>query len=240
MKGLTFGDFFAMPDKKITLQQVLRRQWTISDIAWLIINLMPLLFYIAGAISAIQAFLLYMAETLMIGMYNTIRLLVSSALRAGDGSSFKKGDLIAGIFFAAFFVVHFGLFAYVQFMIFMGVSGTSVGMSMFSNFTAAWQLLGTNGHLFFYINLGLIFLQGGIQFLQEVEWKTKSMLQMMFEPYLRIFVQQFTVLAGAMFLNFGLSGGFLVVFMLVKIFFTCFLDFNKLFVEMKRTSGDRF
>ncbi|MCA0381509.1 MAG: DUF6498-containing protein [Bacteroidetes bacterium] len=240
MKGLTFRDCFAMPDKKITLQQVLRRQWTISDIGWLIINLMPLLFYIAGAISAIQAFLLYMAETFMIGMYNTIRLLVSSALRAGDGSSFKKGDLIAGIFFAAFFVVHFGLFAYVQFMIFMGVSGTSVGMSMFSNFTAAWQLLGTNGHLFFYINLGLIFLQGGIQFLQEVEWKTKSMLQMMFEPYLRIFVQQFTVLAGAMFLNFGLSGGFLVIFMLVKIFFTSFLDFNKLFAEMKRTSGDRF
>ncbi len=229
-----------MTDKKLTLKDVLRRQWTISDIGWLIINLMPLLFYITGAISAIQAFLLYMAETLMIGMYNTIRLLVSSILRAGAGNTFKKGDLMAGLFFAAFFVVHFGLFAYFQFMIFMGASGSLKGMDFFGGFTEAWQLLGTNGHLFFYINLGLIFLQGGIQFLQEVEWKTKSMMQMMFEPYLRIFVQQFTVIAGSMFLSFGLSGIFLVVFMLVKIFFTCFIDFNKLFTEIKRQSGDRF
>lgn len=240
MKGLTFGDCFAMPDKKITLQQVLRRQWTISDIAWLIINLLPLAFFLAGEISAIQAFLLYMAETAMIGLYNAVRLIVVAALKAGSGPVYKRGDLMSGVFFAAFFVVHFGLFAFVQFMIFMGASGKTTGMNFFSNITEAWQLLGSNGQLFFFINLGLIFLQGGMQFLQEVEWKSKTMMQMMFEPYLRIFVQQFTVIAGAMFLSFGLNAGFLVVFMLAKIFFTCFIDFNKLFAEMKRTSGDRF
>lgn len=229
-----------MPNQKITLQQVLRRQWSISDVAWLVINLLPLAFFLAGQISAIQAFLLYMAETAMIGMYNAVRLIVASLLKAGSGSRFNKKDFLSGVFFAAFFVVHFGLFAFVQFMIFMGASGKTTGMNFLGNMSQAWNLLGSNGQLFFYINLGLIFIQGGMQFLQEVEWKSKTMMQMMFEPYLRIFVQQFTVIAGAMFLSFGLSGGFLVVFMLAKIFFTCFIDFNKLFAEMKRTSGDRF
>lgn len=225
-----------MPEKKITLQDVLRRQWTISDVAWLIINLLPMAFFLAGAISAIQAFLLYMAETVMIGIYNAVRLLVSSLLLASSGRTFKKGDLFAGLFFTAFFIVHFGMFAFVQFMIFMGASGISTGMNFGANIAEAWQLLGSNGQLFFYINLALIFLQGGLQLLQEVEWKSKTMMQMMFEPYLRIFVQQFTVIAGVMFLRFGLSGIFLIVFMLAKIFFSCFIDFNKLFTEIKRSS----
>lgn len=229
-----------MPNEKLNLSALLRRQWTISDVAWLIINLLPLAFYLAETLSAIQAFLLYMAETVMIGMYNTVRLLVASFLKAGGMGASAKTDVASGLFFAVFFVVHFGLFAFVQFMIFMGAAGKTTGMNVWGNMTEAWSLLGRNGQLFFYINLGLIFLQGGFQFLQEVEWKSKSMMQMMFEPYLRIFVQQFTVIAGALFLSFGLGGVFLIVFMLAKVFFTCFIDFNKLFSEIKRNSGDRF
>jgi hypothetical protein len=59
------------------------------------------------------------------------------------------------------------------------------------------------------------------------------MMQMMFEPYLRIFVQQFTVIAGAMLISFNLHSGFLIVFMIAKIFFTCFIDERAIFSTMK-------
>jgi hypothetical protein len=64
------------------------------------------------------------------------------------------------------------------------------------------------------------------------------MMQMMFEPYLRIFVQQFTVIAGAMLVTFNLHSAFLIVFMLAKIFFTCFIDERAIFSTMKNTKKD--
>lgn len=50
----------------------------------------------------------------------------------------------------------------------------------------------------------------------------------MFEPYLRIFVQQFVVIIGSFFLTFGAGKIFILVFVLVKIFFELFVNFNRL------------
>lgn len=55
----------------------------------------------------------------------------------------------------------------------------------------------------------------------------------MFEPHLRIFVQQFTVIIGAMLVSFQLHGAFLIVFILAKILFPCFINEQAIFSEMK-------
>jgi hypothetical protein len=62
----------------------------------------------------------------------------------------------------------------------------------------------------------------------------------MFEPYGRIFIQQFTVIVGSMFLGFGLDKIFVLVFAGVKIFFEGFIDFsgiiNKSVEDMEKES----
>jgi hypothetical protein len=52
--------------------------------------------------------------------------------------------------------------------------------------------------------------------------------RLMFEPYMRIFVQQFVVILGSIFLSFGAGKVFVLVFVIVKIFFELFFDFSRL------------
>jgi len=50
----------------------------------------------------------------------------------------------------------------------------------------------------------------------------------MFEPYIRIFVQQFVVILGSMFLTFGAGKIFILIFVAAKIFFELFINYNRL------------
>jgi hypothetical protein len=54
--------------------------------------------------------------------------------------------------------------------------------------------------------------------------------RLMFEPYMRIFVQQFVVILGSIFLSFGGGKIFILVFVIVKIFFELFVNLNRLLV----------
>lgn len=58
-------------------------------------------------------------------------------------------------------------------------------------------------------------------------FKTVSMGRLMFEPYMRIFVQQFVVILGSMFLQFGGGKVFILIFVLAKIFFELVVNFNR-------------
>ena len=48
----------------------------------------------------------------------------------------------------------------------------------------------------------------------------------MFEPYMRIFIQQFTVILGAFVLVFNADKIFILIFAAVKIFFTVFINYE--------------
>lgn len=63
-------------------------------------------------------------------------------------------------------------------------------------------------------------------FLQKKEYETTPMMLLMFQPYGRILIQQFTVIVGSMFLNFKLGVAFILVFALAKIFVEVFLNFE--------------
>ena len=52
------------------------------------------------------------------------------------------------------------------------------------------------------------------------------MMQLMFQPYGRIFIQQVTVILGSMFLSFGAGKFFIFIFAAVKIFFEVFINYD--------------
>jgi hypothetical protein len=64
--------------------------------------------------------------------------------------------------------------------------------------------------------------------------------RLMFEPNMRIFVQQFVVILGSMFLTFGAGKIFILIFIVVKIFFELFVNFNRLLeVSEKREKAKK-
>ena len=91
--------------------------------------------------------------------------------------------------------------------------------------------LTAEGKLLLLIFITYYTLQNVFDFLLSGKYKTISMGRLMFEPYMRIFVQQFVVIIGSIFLSFGAGKIFILVFVIAKIFFELFVNFNR-FLEL--------
>jgi hypothetical protein len=74
------------------------------------------------------------------------------------------------------------------------------------------------------------------EFILTNEYKTASLSKIMFEPYIRIFIQQFTVIVGSFILLFGAGNIFILVFALIKTFFTVGINYEEL---LKKASTDQ-
>jgi hypothetical protein len=66
------------------------------------------------------------------------------------------------------------------------------------------------------------------EFILSREYRTIPMMKLMFQPYGRIFIQQFVVILGSMFLSFGAGKLFILIFAGIKIFFELFIDYDAL------------
>ena len=143
-----------------------------------------------------------------------------------------------------FFTLHFGLFASVQTSIF----------SQSANIVPPGKgLLYFFFHWYSFINKDIAIMLGGlvisylvrsfVPFIITGEYKTVSMTKVMFQPYGRIFIQQFTVILGSMFLSFGFGKGFILVFASAKILFEVYFNFdtilNKAMKDMEKESGKK-
>lgn len=67
-----------------------------------------------------------------------------------------------------------------------------------------------------------------IPFILNGDYKKMSMMVIMFQPYGRIFIQQFTVILGSMFLSLGIDKAFILIFALIKTAFELFIDYDSL------------
>ena len=212
---------------------------------WLIIisNLIPVTGVWLLGWSATEVFIVYALETLLAGILTVIKLLIATfAQRSDTWYNGKQQSQVSGLFFIFFFVLHFGIFAAVQTAIFSQTAGIiPQGKSFLYFFFHWWE----------YINEDIAYMLAGfmvsyfardlIPFLQRKEYKTVPMMLLMFQPYGRIIIQQFTVILGSMFLSFGLGGGFILVFALVKIFMEVYFPFGdilkKVGASLKEKSG---
>ncbi len=176
-----------------------------------------------------EVFMVYALETVIIGLFTLLKMGIVTAVRKKDiwynGASRTKQH---GLFFMLFFLVHYGMFVAIQTGLFLQVSG--IGKSMhrgFFDFFLHWtQYLGRDAYYMlagFFISYGFSMYRN---FIRTSQYRTISMMQLMFQPYGRIFIQQFTVILGSMFLSFGAGKLFILVFAAVKIFFEVFVNYD--------------
>jgi len=207
-----------------------RKKLTRDDWVIIISNLIPVFGVWFLGWSAVEAFIVYALETLIIGILTVLKLFIATFYRKKDdwqnnGSTTK----VSGLFFIFFFIMHFGIFAAVQTSIFAGTAGIiPQGKSPLYFFFNWWT----------YINKDIGYMLAGfiisylardfLPFLHRGDYKNVPMMLLIFQPYGRIIIQQFTVILGSMFLTFKLGVAFILVFALVKIFVEVYFNFESI------------
>lgn len=214
-----------------TWKNVTKKKLTQGDWSLLIANLIPVIGVWFLKWSAKEVFLVYCLETIIIGIFTLLKLLIAGLFaRKTDVWQKTGGDVSKQPFwfFMLFFLIHYGMFVAIQMGIFFSVSGIGNERDItFWNFFSKWpSLLTSEG----YIMLGVFVISYGFRtisdFILTGDYKTSSLGYLMFQPYGRIFIQQVTVILGSMFLSFGAGKVFILVFAAIKIFFEGFIDFD--------------
>ena len=213
-----------------TWKDITKRHLTQGDWSLIIANLIPVIGVLFFNWSAKEVFLVYCLETIIIGLFTLLKLLITGLLVRPKDVWQNQGAVSRQPFwfFMLFFILHYGLFVAVQMGIFFSVSGIGDQHGItFLNFFSKWPSLLTNEA---YIMLGFFIVSYGFRlttdFILTGEYKTASLGYLMFQPYGRILIQQVTVILGSMFLSFGAGRVFILIFALIKIFFEVFMDFD--------------
>ena len=196
-----------------------KRRLTTSDIFLILVNGVPLYGVWFENWDARMVFLVYCLETIIIGIINVLKMAAVTILVKPTDYWNNNGvsNKASGWFFILFFIMHYGIFVFVQTQLFFGVSGLIKGHSLFSGYAQIPALLGNEGKLLLAIFITYYTLQTLFSFFQSGEYKTISMARLMFQPYTRIIVQQLAVILGSIFLGFGAGKIFILIFALIKI-----------------------
>jgi len=208
-----------------------KRKLSVSDLLLIAVNLIPLYCVWFEGWNASEVFLVYCLETVIIGLINVFKMAcVTMFVKKADvwqnvGAS---STMQSGWFFIFFFIIHYGFFVFIQTQMFFSVSGLIPGHSFLGGYSKIPGLLGDNGKLMLLIFVAYYTVQTFFEFFMTGNYKTISMGRLMFEPYMRIFVQQFVVILGSIFLSFGAGKIFILIFVAAKIFFELFINFKRL------------
>jgi hypothetical protein len=208
----------------------IKKTLTPADYFLLLANLVPLygVWYLNW--KAIDVFVVYALETLVAGFFTILKLGTATVVRKTD--EWVNGDShsqVSGLFFILFFIAHFGLFAAVQTSIFSETAGIiPEGKGMLYFFFHWYRFINPDIAIMLSVFSLTYAIRNLLPFLANKEYKTTSMTRLMFEPYGRIFIQQFTVILGSMLLTFHLGKLFVLVFACIKIFFEVFLNMNEI------------
>ena len=210
---------------------MVKKKLSRSDYVIIAANLIPVYGVLFENWNAKQVFLVYCLETIIIGIFNLIKMGIVTAVRKTD--TWYNGPTKSqqhGLFFMFFFLVHYGIFVAVQMGIFFGVSNMveDGSINVFSFFYKWPQLLGNDAYIMlagFIISYGFSMFYN---FVMTGQYRTISLMHLMFQPYIRIFIQQITVLLGSIFLSFGAGSIFVIIFALIKIFFEAFVDYDRI------------
>ena len=206
-----------------------KRKLTISDFLLIVVNCIPLYGVWFEGWDAKPIFLVYCMETVIIGIINVVKMAcITIFVRKKDiWENGGSTTMQSGWFFIFFFIIHYGFFVFVQTQIFFAVSGLIPDGSLLASYSKIPGLLGDEGKLLLLIFITYYTLQTVLEFLLSGKYKTISIGRLMFEPYMRIFVQQIVVILGSIFLSFGAGRVFILVFVIAKIFFELFVNFNR-------------
>lgn len=225
---------------------MLKKNLKQSDYVLIAANLLPVIGVWFLQWSPVEVFMVYALETIIIGFFTLLKMGISTFFKKTDvwynnGSSQR----ISGLFFMLFFLVHYGMFVAIQTGLFLNVSGIGKELNLsFLSFFLHWPSFFKGDLLYMLIGF---FISYGFRmywdFIRTGTYRTLPMMLLMFQPYGRIFVQQFTVIIGSIFLSFGAGKIFILVFACIKIFFEVFLNYEasieQVMEKMKKESGQQ-
>ena len=172
-----------------------------------------LAFLFLGEITATEIVLLYALETIIAGLFHLVKLFFVSFLT--DKTTAQK---FLGVFYMGFFSLHYGIFVFVQttfFFVFLSMEDPNISSSIgFENFRTILQMHGFQvGLAFMLISYVLRFY---FVFFRTGYYKTVQLEAYIFQPYLRIFIQQFVAIIPGFFIIFG-KAGFMAAVLLIII-----------------------
>ena len=206
-----------------------KRTLTYSDYFLIAANLLPVIGTWFLGWSATEVFVVYCLETIVVGIFNLIKMGIVTAVKKKEmWYNNGAGQMQSGIFFMFFFLVHYGFFVAIQTGIFVEASGIGKEYHAgFFDFFIHWPKYITGDAytmlLGFFIGYGVKLVW---DFIIPGVYKKASLMQLMFQPYLRIFIQQVTVILGSLFLSFGAGKVFVLIFAAIKIAFEVYLNFD--------------
>jgi hypothetical protein len=187
-----------------------------NSYAW--VNVIGLILLLClGKIEPYTVIFGYFIETIIIGVFNIIKMIITSN---HDGS----GKTI--VFFVLFFMFHYGMFVAVQsvfaFLI-IGISSNSFinePFDILDNYASILTLEGMEYILPMLI--GTQFLKLIFDFILPKKYLIFTVIEIMYKPYIRIFIQQFTVIIAMFFIVFSNNG---IIAAILLIFFRAIVDF---------------
>ena len=206
-----------------------KHKLTISDYLLILVNLIPIYGVWMEGWDPKMIFIVYCLESVIIGLVNVLKMAIVTIFFKSKDEWNNNGviKMVSGFFFIGFFIVHYGFFIFVQTQIFFGITGMSKSDELLSSYSNLPALLGKEGKLLLAIFILYYTLQTFYSFFSTGQYKTTSLMKIMFEPYMRIFVQQFIVILGSFFLIAGAGKMFILVFAFVKIFSEVYVNFNR-------------
>lgn len=221
-----------------------KRELTLADYVLIAANLVPVIGVWFDGWSAVSVFIVYALETLIVGVMTIMKMLSITFLARPwhDWPANGKVTRQHGLFFVFFFILHFGLFAAIQTALFAQVAGINPPHSGLLHFFLHWYDYLQNDTA---LMLGIFALgylaRDLLPFIVRKEYRQASLMLVMFMPYGRIFVQQFTVILGSMFLGLGFDKVFIAVFAVIKTCFELFTGFESVLKKavegMEKGSG---
>lgn len=215
------------------MKRLLKRRLTYTDIFLILVNAVPVIGVWFDDWGAADVFIVYCLESVIAGLYNVLMMLLTTWVKKKDvWTNGGSETIVSGYGFIIFFIIHYGFFIWIQMGLFLGISGYKNHAfspeDVFSFFIHLRQNIPVQVQwllLLFIASNGLLVIKN---FVLTGAYKTASLGTLMFAPYARIFVQQFCVIIGGFFLQFGAGKIFILVFFLVKAFFETILDYEKM------------
>lgn len=190
---------------------------------FLLANIVPLLGVFFLGWNPLSIFIVYALETIVAGLFNILKLyFVIKYTTVKDPTATG----VSGWGVIPFFIFHYYFFVAVQLIIFFSFTGVLSKTDLFGKSESLWESLFKGEALY---ALGSFILGYSYSFLNDFfvpgEYRKITETKQFFEPYKRIFVQQFVVILGCFVFvitemaDLKWQYAFVILFVLIKSVF---------------------
>jgi hypothetical protein len=230
--------------RKIKLSEAWKKVDFKKPSTWMLIfsNIIVIFFAIIDNLNAIEVLWVYWIQSVIIGVFNFIRILSlkefsTVGLRRGAGGELPATKA-AKISTAIFFLIHYGFFHFVYAM-FLG------GFSVIGKTSTSGSI-----HNYLWFTSLVFFISYLIEYIQSLRNPSEEIPNLgavMFAPYLRIIPMHITIILGGFIgmigslLNVDINFSIIVLFVGIKTFvdlLTHAVDFNSLSTKLTKQKVD--